>query len=49
MYYEEGAQYERDILMDLIYYILTEDFYLGVAMSSNIIDAIRTKLREGRK
>ena len=37
---------DLDCLTDLIYKILTEEFYLGVAMSSNIRNAINKKLTE---
>jgi len=37
---------DLDCLTDLIYKILTEEFYLGVAMSSNITRAIMKKLKK---
>ena len=40
---------DAEILEDLIYKILTEEFYLGVAMSSNIARAIWKKIKEAEK
>ena len=37
---------DAEKLEDLIYKILTEEFYLGVAMSSNIARAIWKKVKE---
>ena len=40
---------DAETLEDLIYKILTEEFYLGVAMSSNIARAIIKKVKEEEK
>ena len=40
------VEIDLEDLTDLIYKILTEEFYLGVAMSSNIIRSINKKLGE---